>query len=211
MNNFSVKKAIQVLHYIQSQTAHTDILALLKLCFFADRKMMRTYGLSLLNDDYFAMFKGPVCSKTKNVMDRKNPKEAGFTEEEMTLINDNISPISKGKVYVKDIGDSSLSKFDKDSLEFVISQFKGIKKDDLVSLTHAYPEWNKFEQDFMDLNAKKTIHKRFPMQYEDFFKNPDSNVKIKPYFDKDPFAEPAKVLKITENLFFQKYGRYCNN
>ena len=207
MDKFSVKKTIQVLHYIQAQTARTDILALLKLCFFADRKMMRTYGLSLLHDDYFAMFKGPVCSNSKNVMDRRSPKEAGFSEEEMKLINENISPISKGKVYVKDIGDSSLSKFDKDSLDFVISQFKDFDKDQLVNLTHAYPEWNKFEQEFMDLNDVKTRRKRLPMNFEDFFKNPDSNEKIKPYFDKDPFAESAKTLKITENLFNQKYGR----
>lgn len=207
MDKFSVKKTIQVLHYIQSQTAHTDILALLKLCFFADRKMMRTYGLSLLNDEYFAMFKGPVCSKTKNVMDRKNPKEAGFTDEEMALINENISPISKGRVYVKDIGTSSLSNFDKNSLDFVISEFKDKNKEELVNLTHAYPEWKKFEQEFKDLNDVKIRRKRIPMEYEDFFKNPVSNETIKAYFGKDPFAESASTLKITKNIFSQKYAK----
>ena len=70
--DFSTKRAVQALGYIQSKTEITDKLALVKLLFFADRYHLRTFCISMLEDNYKALRKGPVCSYTLDLINQSN-------------------------------------------------------------------------------------------------------------------------------------------
>lgn len=65
------KKIVQVLHYLISRVADdtADKLHLLKLVFLADRYHLRKYAQMITGDVYYAMPKGPVASRTLDILE----------------------------------------------------------------------------------------------------------------------------------------------
>lgn len=194
MKSFSVKKTIQVLNYLQENAGATDFITLLKLVFFADRKMLRTWGIPITYDQYYAMKRGPVCSKTKDILNKKYDY-LSISESDRELINIAIEKKEKNQIYIKNIGYSSLSPADKVALNFTINTFKKFSGKELIEITHDYPEWKKYEK---QLESKK----RMKMNFDDFFENPINHRAINEFLNsKDPFEENEEMLSFARETY----------
>ena len=195
---FSSKRAVQALGYIQSKTAITDKLALIKLLFFADRYHLRAFCISMLEDNYKALRKGPVCSYTLDLINKSNYYNS-LPADEKKYVCENIL-CKNWNVTIKEHKTDSLSKSALQALDFAINNFSEFDSYDLVEIAHSYPEWKKFE-DFLKKNPKNSKD----MNYVDFFDNPSSNDStIMEYFDgKDPFAMDEKFLKAAKQEYIK--------
>ena len=200
MKNFSVSKTLQVLNYIQKNSGCTDMLSLLKYCFFADRKMLRTFGIPILYDKYFALRFGPVCSQTKNVL-LQDFDYLYVNKEDEELIKTKITISGMHDMKISDLGDSSLSKSEKQVLDFVIKTFGAFSPFELVEITHDYPEWKRWEHTISASNQSVA------MDYEDFFSNPLETPAIDKFFaSKDPFEDSVENLEIAKTMYLQNYA-----
>ena len=200
MKSFSVLKTLQVLSYIQQKSGRIDMLSLLKYCFFADRKMLRTFGIPILDDKYFALKFGPVCSQTKNILQQDfDYLYVDKTDEE--LIKANVTITGAHDMKIAALNTSSLSKAEKQALDFVIDTFGSFSPFELVEITHDYPEWKRWENRLSATNQSEM------MDYADFFKNPVETPALDKYFSsKDPFEETSENLEIAKSMYFQNYA-----
>lgn len=200
MKNFSVSKTLQVLNYIQKKSGCTDMLSLLKFCFFADRKMLRTFGIPVLYDKYCALKYGPVCSQTKNIL-QQDFDYLYVNEADEELIKTKITILGAHDMKIADMGDSSLSKAEQQVLDFVLKTFGNFLPFELVEITHDYPEWKRWE------NMLSPSNQSIAMDYADFFNNPIETPAIDKYFaSKDPFEESAENLEIAKSMYLQNYA-----
>ena len=159
------RKAAQALNFFARQSGGSvNKLKALKLLFFADRYHLRKYGRPLSECTYFAMQHGPVASEAKNIAEEA----------------DQLPPtvVAYAKKFVRKKGDydcaavaatdsTVLSASDREALEFAWRYFGSFSKYQLRDITHHYPEWKRHEH---ALAGKK----RVPMDYADFFKEPDA-------------------------------------
>ena len=80
-----VRGVVHTLLYILNKTGPLNLTKLLKILYFADRKHLVAYGLTISGDDYHAMEHGPVASIAHNVVgclrEDKENKSAGFSNE----------------------------------------------------------------------------------------------------------------------------------
>lgn len=198
---YSLEKTLQALYYIQSKSNITDKKSLLKLLFFSDRYHIRNYGLPILDDDYFAMKKGPVCSHTYDLLkagkyyNNLSESERNFVDKYITR-NENI-------IYINEIDFDNLSDSEKIALDFSVTNFSKFTSKELSDISHIYPEWKMYEDRF------KTAHGRFKMDYKFFFSNPDVNdEKLLKYLNgKDPFEDDADFT----NAMKEEYIEYANS
>jgi uncharacterized phage-associated protein len=155
-----------------------DYKSLLKLAFFADRYHLRNYARPIVGDFYYAMKHGPVPSFMKDSI------------ESQDLYRGNIEILDNFKYIVRlkssEIIDKTLfSKSDYEAINFAVDNFGDVGKRvwDIVNLTHAYPEWDKYKYLFVD-----NISNRVEMDYVDFLKNATPNaVEFKKLSFRDPF------------------------
>ena len=197
---FSVSKTLQVLSYIQQKSGRTDMLSLLKFCFFADRKMLRTFGIPILEDKYFALKFGPVCSQTKNIL-QQDFDYLYVNKADEELIKTKVIITGAHDMKIASLKDSSLSKAEKKVLDFVIDTFGTFAPFELVEITHDYPEWKRWENSLSATNQSEL------MDYADFFKNPVETPALDKYFDsKDPFEESSENLEIAKSMYLQNYA-----
>ena len=194
---FDFHKALQSMYYLQSKAHVSDKLSLLKLLFFADRYHIRHYGISMLMDNYCAMSLGPVCSKTYDLI-KKGLYYDGLIDSEKAFVDSNLSCVND-TVCVKDTGTDELSVSDKEAMDFSIRNFAKFTPYDLIQITHAYPEWNRYR--YLLENHISASENR---DYKDFFDDPeDDNEYIVKYLNgKDPFADDKEILAAMK----QEYG-----
>ena len=195
---FSPKRAVQALGYIQSKCFVTDKLSLIKLLFFADRYHLRAFCISMLEDNYKALRKGPVCSYTLDLINKSNYYNQ-LSRDEQNYVSENLS-INGWNVTVKERNTDSLSKSALQALDFAIDNFSKFDPYDLVEIAHSYPEWKKFE-DFLRANPQKSKD----MSFVDFFDNPESDDSvIQEYFSgKDPYAMDEKYLAASKTEYLK--------
>jgi len=201
-NLFSVEKVIQVLSYLQEHTEEKNYTILLKLIFFADRFSIRKYAIPVLHEPvYYAMKNGPVASRTYNMIKKDDFFLAECSNEERNLVDKYINNLNYGEIKIGKIEEYDLlSNSDIESLDFVIENFKGLERIDIINLTHQYPEWAKYEE-LLKLSSRET------MAYEDFFDNPrienlENILKIAGI--DDPFvssSEQQADLSLTKEVF----------
>ena len=195
--NFYFHNAIQALFYIQSKSNITDKLSLLKILFFADRYHIRNYGIPLLQDNYFAMKLGPVCSKTYDLI-KKGLYYDGLNDADRIFIDSNLF-CNNDIVSIKDTGMENLSESDFEALNFYVDTFSKFTPYELSDITHEYPEWKKFK-DLFDNQISTSEN----MNYCDFFDNPSENSPIiKKFFNgKDPFYDDELFLKAMKQEYY---------
>ncbi|OGG60020.1 hypothetical protein A3C89_03905 [Candidatus Kaiserbacteria bacterium RIFCSPHIGHO2_02_FULL_50_50] len=184
MQSFEYKKAIQAINYfVRERGGSEKKLNLLKLLFLADRYHIRRYGRPIFNDVYFAMTYGPVASAVKDVIEFSD----FLSEMEKEYAR---GFLAKGKEdnaveSIASVDEKVFSKSDLEALRFVVENFED---KNLVTETHRYPEWKRFEAGLI------TIRSREEMKYEDFFENPDDGLK-------DPFALSDELLLSSKEMF----------
>jgi uncharacterized phage-associated protein len=159
------RKAAQALNYFARQHGGSiNKLKALKLLFFADRYHLRKFGRPVSECTYFAMTHGPVASEAKNIAEEADhlPQSAlAYTRKYVRRKGD------YDCATVAEVDASVLSASDREALDFAWRNFGRFSKYQLRDITHHYPEWKCHEH-------KLAATKRVPMDYADFFKEPDA-------------------------------------
>lgn len=184
---YSIEKAIQVLSYVQKGTSEKKYTLLLKYVFFADRYSIRKYAMPVLGEPrYYAMKKGPVASNTLDVLKKNVDRLPNITTQEKSMLEACIRQTDDYSVEIDTFDEYDLlSRADIESLDFVIEHFKGLSFNNMVELTHQYPEWAKVGPNLTPGRS------RIAMRYEDFFENPEAENLQKIYrilHSDDPFT-----------------------
>ncbi len=190
----SILKILQALYYIQSKAPSCNkdrynIVYLLKMIFFADRYHLRHWGCLATNDRYYVMYRGPVASLTKDILEKK------------THINsDAVKKTNKSEIFIEPQEDDELSESFKKSLSFALEEFGNYSSADLSEISHYYPEWKKHETKLSEKD------RRIPMDIRDFFDDPKSkSCFIKFNKNEDPFKDDKRFLKLLKEDFNERY------
>lgn len=155
------RKAVQAINFFaQKEHGKINKMKAIKLIYLADRFHLRKYGRPVTNDFYIAMKFGPVGSKVKDLAElsfvlpeeEKNYAEKyivtnGYNTESRTVIDEDV-----------------FSKTDLEALEFAYKNFGKHDKFKLAEITHDFPEWAKFNEQFKNRTTASEI-----MDYNDFF------------------------------------------
>lgn len=186
---FDHKKATQAINYLtRKEGGQIDKLKLIKLIYLADRYHIRRYGRPLVNDAYFAMPLGPVGSSVKDIAEL-----SGFlSTAELSYAKEFIQPgkTTHSIVSKADVDTDVFSKSELEALDFVFSEFGDKTGSALVNITHRYPEWLKFKS---ALDTEETT--REPMQYQDFFGDPENAREDRFSLDKDTLAASMELFE----------------
>jgi hypothetical protein len=186
-HEFDIEKIIQALAYIQRKSGETDKINLIKYLFFSDRTHVRRYFSFISKDDYFAMKSGSVAFKSLYILN----KDGKLFDCPKSELDGHFSKITKKGNSCRIIDEENtdlLSKNEMKTMDFIIDTFK---ETPLVDISHEYPEWKKYEEQFNNQLASKE-----PITLEDFFTNPDldSSPLIKKYLGEDPLYETDEYL-----------------
>lgn len=189
MSIFKFQKSIQLLNFFALKEGGTiNKMKALKLMWAAERLHLRTHGMTIINDDFFAMKYGPVPSFTKDMAEGGNSlsdEESAYRSEYLITISDYSFGSGKG------FDDAHFSNNAITSLEKVFEEFGKYDGFELADITHLYPEWSKFSQ----LIPK--VMSRADMNYLDFFSDPkDLYFKI--------FNQDQEDLVYLKNLFIEQ-------
>lgn len=165
MTPFKFQKSVQLLNYFAiKEGGSLNKLKSLKLMWAAERFSLRTTGLTIVGDDFYAMKLGPVPSFTKDMAEgiqiMLSEEEAGFRSEYLkTTSKNNFKSL-------KSFDDSFFSSSAVHAMEASYKEFGKFNGFDLAAITHLYPEWSKYEHLF-------PRYSRLDMDYLDFFKDPE--------------------------------------
>lgn len=164
MAAFKFQKSIQLLNFFAVLEGGTiNRLKALKLMWAAERFHLRTNGLTIINDDFFAMKLGPVPSFTKDMAEGCN----SLSEEESEYRNEVLQNVSEYSYKSnRAFDDSFFSKNGIVAMEKSYSAFGKYDGFELADITHLYPEWSKFS------HLIPSVTSRADMDYLDFFNNP---------------------------------------
>lgn len=140
-------KTTQALNFITiGMGGQVDEVSALKLLFFADRFHLRKYGRLIAQDEYWAMKRGPVASRAKCIaeFDRE------YAPDAIAYAEDYLAPARNGREIAirskQPVDERVFSKSDMEALSFSLDTFKDKDANDLVELTHRYPEWKTHEE-----------------------------------------------------------------
>jgi len=160
------RKAAQALNFFARQDGGSiNKLKALKLLFFADRYHLRKFGRPVSECAYFAMTHGPVASEAKQIAEEAEHLPAPARAYARKFVR------KKGDyecATVADVDAAVLSASDREALDFAWRYFGKFSKYQLRDITHHYPEWKRHE------SKLSSTTKRVPMDYADFFKEPDA-------------------------------------
>ena len=182
------EKIVNALVYLARQSGQESLnkLKAIKLLYFADRYHIRKYGRAVTNDQYFGMKLGPVGSIAKDITELSDV----FEDTELAYLKSFIQRVGLHEFKVaRDFDRMAFSESDIEALNFSIKYFSRFDKYALAELSHAYPEWQKYERKLEDTT-------RFPMMYEDFFSDPIANDPyLKKYTEGKDFFSPISNPK----------------
>lgn len=166
---FFYKKATQALNFFAVKDGGIiNKMKALKLIWLSERYHLRKYGKLIFNDSYFALKNGAVASATKDLA----YDSASYLEtEEAEYRNEFISDSGEYNFLSKKAPNLIVfSKSEVEAMELIYSTFGHLDHFQLSDLSHKYPEWSKFENNFVDTRTTS----RYLMDYDDFFKNPSN-------------------------------------
>ena len=189
--NFDFKKATQALNYLAMNFGgKINKMQAIKLIYFADRYHLRKYGRPVTNDEYVAMEYGSVGSKTKDIAENTTFLDKIESEYSTRYIK---NPDQYDIQSINEVDMDVFSDSDTEALDFAINNLRRFDQYDLAKISHAYPEWKKFEKELESGRGSA-----FSMNYEDFFKDAESgdehlgSLKVKDLFVMN--AEDKKVM-----------------
>ena len=200
-NEFNTYRLLKILYLLQN-SKHYDYMKLLKLYYFAEKYHLRTYGLFMNDDEYYAMKYGTIASSAKDVLSKNIGYLQNISNEEEKFINDNITFDKDNKCCVVSEQDTStLSKSAIKAIEFALEYFSKFDQLALSEITHDYIEWKK-HKDKIEVNQVPRVLENI----EDFFINPEIKKSpfIKKYLKEDIFA---KDIEHTDYV----YKNFINN
>jgi uncharacterized phage-associated protein len=200
---FNIEKIVQIFGYIQKRTKIKDKLILLKLLFFADRLHLRRHFSLITLDTYYALRNGPAASGAINVIN-KNRDYLDIDNKEMAKLLTKIKLYGRDKRIIEEDETDYLSDYEMEALEFSCTTFGKYAKNELVDITHDYPEWKRYQSYFKNPLASSKL-----VNINDFFSNPDINESPalqKYFYGKDPLFEEEDYLKEAKQFYLENEG-----
>lgn len=197
MHSFQFDKGTQELNFFAiKEGGKINYMKAIKLCWSADRYHLRKYGRSVSDDSYKAMKMGPVPSTLKDIA----VCSEFLSEDQVDYLS---RYIKKGSGHefssLKSLDDSVFSETDLEALDFAYETLGGLDEFQLVEVSHAFPEWKRFEQTIKE--GRKVVD----MTYEDFFKDAQKNApELKVLDYKDPFVLPEEELNTSKENYLSK-------
>ncbi|MFC4212163.1 Panacea domain-containing protein [Pedobacter lithocola] len=194
MTPFKFQKSVQLLNFFAiKEGGSLNKLKALKLMWAAERLSLRTSGLTIVGDDFFAMKLGPVPSFTKDIAEGREM----MSDEEQEFRSLYLKTTSKHNFKsLKSFEDSYFSISAINAMEASYKEFGKYDGFQMADITHLYPEWTKFSHLFPRFS-------RFEMDYLDFFKDPTEQPfsifnqdKEQLEFMKDHFIEESNFNNI---------------
>ena len=205
IGEFSIEKALQVLGYLQKSSGVQNYQKLIKLEYFAERYHIRKYCVPILGDNFVAMKQGPVASHLYDAIKDKEQQPTNLPQAESIAVKKHIRKISEHDIEIVGITDyRKLSPSVKEALDFAVDTFCRISRQNLITITHQYPEWKKLESLFQLQTSCSAS-----MNYIDFFADPDavSSETLRNIIGVDPYKnehieEAKKIFKYDTSLIF---------
>lgn len=188
------RKITQAINYLASRQGGTDVdeLKIVKLIWAADRYHVRKYARTVTGDNYVAMYRGPVGSSTKDVIEFET-NYGNVDDADIAYIEryNNFQQHNRDGVIsvVKDTDVSELSETDIEALDFALEHFGKMSTKDIIDFTHKYPEWKKCQ-------SQLECNKVMDIAPEDFFEDPEDMTD-------DPFAMPLEILAVAKEIFLE--------
>lgn len=192
MQKINYKKIIQVINFFaKKEEGKIDKLKLLKLIWLADRYHLRKYGRSITNDQYWAMSFGPVASNTKDLINKNilDETEKKYRDRYLKILGNKIESIERCNL-------DFFSKSDIEAMKEIYETYGKYKNSKLVDLSHEFPEWKKHKNWLENNNNTREL-----MSYDDFFLNPEKEIKNFPNI----FQEDKKGLTSSKKFFQMFY------
>ena len=148
-------KIVQALCYLLSKVKTADKLKLIKLLYLSDKYHIIRYARTVTNDEYWAMDYGPVGSVAKDILGFDSEllsKEFEYAEKMLKRV----SPHSFSQGVHCSIEElDKLSETDIEALDFVADKFGHLNTNQLIKLTHHYPEWAQYKKLFEDKTTRR--------------------------------------------------------
>lgn len=134
---FNEKKATQAAAYLlRLRGGRMSYMKLIKLLYLADRVSLTRRGRPITTDRYVSMDRGPVLSRTLNLItEDRDPAAPSFWAECIT------EPVNYEVGLVADPGADELSQSEERILEEIFAEHGRKSRWELVKLTHDLPEW----------------------------------------------------------------------
>ncbi|NLX07142.1 MAG: SocA family protein [Phycisphaerae bacterium] len=134
---FNFEKTLQAIAVLlrQSENRTDNYMRLLKLLYLADRKSLAQMGRPITGDRVVAMKRGPVLSRTLDMINDKHARSADLFRH--------IQKVNYEIQLVHDPGNAALSRAEIDILHGVSRDFASMDEWELVEKTHELPEWRK--------------------------------------------------------------------
>jgi uncharacterized phage-associated protein len=197
LGQFDYKKAVASISYLTRKNGGTiDKLKLAKLLFFADKLHIREYGTPIFNDTYFAVKNGPIPS---GALDIANLDPAWLDTEQIDYASEFLHKEGPESFEIRS-GEKGpdlemLSVSDVKALDKVFETFGAFNSGDLVVISHAYPEWHKYEE-----ILKSGSSGRIRISYLDFLENPPKTAVGEGLFRESPQELESAKYWLLENV-----------
>ena len=171
---------VEAINYILKRLGMADKLTIIELLYLADKCHLARLGRTITEDEYYAMNRGPVGSLAKDILTNYDDNIT-FSDNESEYIKNLINPVDKYYYeYKNGIAKDVLSESDYDALNIVLNKYANFSSDDLVKITHNYPEWKQHES---KLYNSKSETKRVRIKNEELLSLLEEDYKI---FNVDP-------------------------
>lgn len=188
MPQVDYRKAVQAINFFaQKENGKVNKMKAIKLIYLADRYHLRKYGRPVTNDFYLAMKLGPVGSRVKDLAELS----LSLTDDERAYAEQHIRTSGYDTESKAAVDEEVFSETDLDALEFAYKHFGKYKPFELAEITHDFPEWAKYEEQFKKRAAASEI-----MEYADFFDDLDNE-------NNKPFVAPAEDLASSKETFIE--------
>lgn len=192
MKKFEV--AVETINYILKKIGKADKLTIIKLLYLADKCHLVRLGRTITEDEYYAMNYGPVGSLAKDILTNYDDNIT-FSESESEYIKSLINPVDKYYYeYKTGVINQTLSESDYESLDIILAKYSNLSSDELVKLTHNYPEWKQHES---KLCNSKNETKRVRIKNEELLSLLEEDYKI--------FNIDAAHVEMSKNILLGYY------
>ena len=154
---FREDKAADMSHrFIQHNGGNMNYLKLLKLLYIVERTALLRWGRSVTFDRFVSMPRGPVMSRTYNlIMEEPGPDGESIFHERISGPNEYCVTVSHTDPPLH----SPLSQAEIGLIAEVFDQYGSVSKWDVSDLTHRFPEWEDPRGSSLDIPIRNILER----------------------------------------------------
>lgn len=125
--------------FLQKGGGALNDVKLMKLLYISDRESLRRMSETISGDEYYSIFKGPILKGTLDAI----TEEGSFSSVRFIRQGEEGLDTNTVQLMCAIDPDTAFSDAEIDLLEDIWSEYGSMTKEELVNLTHSYPEYHK--------------------------------------------------------------------